>query len=189
MIRETERDTYAEMWEHDAYAAHSPGVEALPMFLEMAGIPTDRCMPGCVLDAGCGSGATMLALQRRGFLVRGVDLVDVRVPEARSFAFDEGCLWSMDLGQTVHYVYCADVLEHIPPEFTMLVVARLLAAATTGVFIQVSLVPDRFGVMVGRPLHLSVFPFTWWRDHLRELGRVVECRDLAFSAVFYVEPK
>jgi hypothetical protein len=84
------------------------------------------------------------------------------------------------------YVYCTDVLEHIPPQFTMLVIDQLLRVAHKGLFLNVSLVPDSFGMWVGEPLHQTVEGFVWWRDSLRELGTVVEARDLIQSAVFLV---
>jgi CRISPR/Cas system-associated exonuclease Cas4 (RecB family) len=42
------------------------------------------------------------------------------------------------------------------------------------VFLGIALVPDQFGVWMGTPLHLTVQPFTWWRDSLKELGTVVD---------------
>ena len=71
---------------------------------------------------------------------------------------------------------------------TMLAIARMLEASTRGVFLSIALVPDQFGILVGRPLHLTVKPFTWWRDRIRELGTVAECRDLIDAGLFLVKP-
>jgi hypothetical protein len=35
-------------------------------------------------------------------------------------------------------------------------------------------------------LHQTVQPFTWWRDSLKELGTIVEARDLLTDAAFLV---
>lgn len=192
-ITERERDTYAEMWTHDQYAGHSPGEQVLPLFLDMAQIPASQQWPGSVLDAGCGSGKGTLALVERGFAVTACDLVDARVPEAIGVTvpFHQACLWQdlRPLTGFTDYVYCCDVLEHIPPEFTMLTITRLLQVARKGVFLHISLVPDGFGAYVGKALHQSVFPFTWWRDRLKELGDLVECRDLVSSGVYYMRPR
>jgi hypothetical protein len=80
-------------------------------------------------------------------------------------------------------------MEHIPTEFTMLAARNLLDVSMKGVFFHISLVPDAFGAYVGHPLHQSVFPFVWWRDRLREIGLVQECRDLITAGAYYVTPR
>lgn len=87
------------------------------------------------------------------------------------------------------WVIASDVLEHVPPEFTMLAVYRLAQVARRGVFLTISHLPDAFGVWVGTPLHLTVQPFAWWRDRLREVGEVVEARDLIGQGVFLLRPR
>jgi hypothetical protein len=89
---------------------------------------------------------------------------------------------------TFDYAYCCDVLEHIPTPFVMLVVSRLMAVTTRGVFLSVALQADQFGALVGEPLHLTVQSFTQWRDQLSTLGRLVEARDLMMTGVYYLEP-
>jgi hypothetical protein len=44
-------------------------------------------------------------------------------------------------------------------------------------------------VWIGKTLHQTVQPFTWWRDSFRELATVVECRDLFDNSVFLLERK
>jgi SAM-dependent methyltransferase len=171
------------------------------MFLEMTGL--DRATVAethpVVLDAGCGSGKGALALDAVGFDVRMCDLTPAGiVPAARHLPFREASLWD-DLrqqhaagfvaGGRVDYVYCCDVLEHIPTAFTMLVIARLLEIARTGVFLSIALRPDEAGVWIGESLHKTVEPFVWWRDAIASLGTVREARDLIACGVFFVEPR
>jgi SAM-dependent methyltransferase len=186
-IVDTERRTYEDAWSLPAYSQHAPGEAYLPIALDLIGPAR-----GTVLDAGCGSGKGALALRAAGFDVRMVDLTPAGlVPEAQALPFTEAALWSdlaAQIGQT-DWVYCCDVMEHVPPAFTMLVAARLLAVARQGVFFSISLVPDSFGAWVGTPLHQTVQPFTWWRDHLGALGHVRECRDLLNAGVYLVEPR
>ncbi len=192
----TERATYTDIWAVPAYADVSPGEQCVPLFSEMAGIDPTTTRGLTVLDAGCGSGKGAVALAAQGFRVSMVDLTDAGlVPAATALTFVEAALWD-DLtrlgylfGGKADYVYCCDVLEHIPPEFTMLVLRRLLDVARRGVFLSISLVPDTFGAWVGKPLHQTVQPFVWWRDHLNLLGCVVASRDLIETGVFYVEPR
>ncbi len=179
----TERAKYAAAWTCDRYAVVSPGVQYLPLFLEMA-----QPQPGAkVLDAGCGAGAGTAALLAAGFEVTALDFVDNAYTAAAPFI--ERPLWD-DLHypglRLQDFAYCTDVLEHIPPALTMLVVHRLLAIAWRGVFLTVSTQPDSFGYYVGEPLHLTVQPFIWWRDHLATIATVVEARDLLNAAAFFV---
>jgi 2-polyprenyl-3-methyl-5-hydroxy-6-metoxy-1,4-benzoquinol methylase len=194
-LLQTERTKYEDAWALPAYSAHAPGEMHLPLFLDMAQ-PAKRAT---VLDAGCGSGKGALALKHAGFDVTMCDVTPAGLhAEARSLRFVEACLWQ-DLShvasgvghpgrQTFDWVYCTDVLEHVPTALTMLVVARLLGVARYGVFLSISMIPDTFGVWIGTPLHESIMPFTWWRDHLGAVGQIVEARDLLNAGVFLVRP-
>lgn len=185
-VTHAERRLYEDVWSSISnYGEFSPGERYLPVFLAIAGD-----MRGSVLDAGAGSGKGAVALARVGFDVTLCDLTrEGLVADAEPFPFLPGCLWSdLSARGRYDYVYCTDVLEHVPPQFTMLVVHRMLSVARRGLFISVSLVPDAFGVWAGRSLHQTVQPFTWWRDNLHELGDVVDARDLLNTALFYVRP-
>jgi 2-polyprenyl-3-methyl-5-hydroxy-6-metoxy-1,4-benzoquinol methylase len=187
----TERQTYEHMWALSAYSENSPGETWLPLFLDMA----RPSVNAFVLDAGCGSGKGALALRAAGCRVMLCDLTEAGLlPETAGLPFLKAVLWDdlrpfFDIATEGHgfdYVYCCDVLEHIPTPFTMLVISRLLEAAPK-VFLSISLMPDQFGVWVGKPLHQTVQTFPQWRDQLNTLGRVVEARDLLHTGVYLVE--
>lgn len=189
-IRERERETYDNVWAVPAYSLHSPGEHYLPIFLDMA----KTTMRISVLDAGCGSGKGALALKAAGFAhVHGCDLTaEGLIDEARgAFPFTEVCLWE-DLRPAVgfyDFVYCCDVMEHIPTTFAMLVVSRLLEVAKRGVFFSISFQPDVMGAWVGKHLHQTLQSFVDWRDQLSTVGKLVEARDLINSGCFLVAPK
>jgi len=189
-----EQATYDAVWTGVAnYGNHSPGAEQVGRFLEMSG-----ATEGTVLDAGCGSGKGALALKEFGFDVTLADITPSGlVDEAQGLPFVQVPLWA-DLhpvayaatrGRAFDYVYCCDVMEHVPPEFTMLVIARLLEVTKVGAFFSISTVPDGFGAWVGKPLHQTVQPYVWWRDHLSEFGELVEGRDVLNAGLFYVRPR
>ena len=187
MIAERERATYEDVWAIPTYAVRSPGVQYLPFFEAMC-----QPLPGArILDAGAGSGAAAVELQRRGFDVRLADITDAGFsPEASNLPRRLGPLWlKMWPDRAFDYVFCCDVMEHIPPTFAMLVVHRLLAASTRGVFFSIALTPDNYGAWVGTPLHQNVQPFTAWRDQLSSIGIVMECRDLISTGLYYVTPQ
>jgi 2-polyprenyl-3-methyl-5-hydroxy-6-metoxy-1,4-benzoquinol methylase len=188
-LLDTERATYETVWSSvEGYAQHSPGEQYLPLFLQVAQPPAK------VLDAATGSGKGALALQAAGFQVWTCDLTEAGlVDDARDLPFASQCLWHSFADKFAwrefDWVYCTDVLEHIPPQFTMLAIDQMLRVAKEGLFLTVSLVPDSFGVWAGKSLHQTVQPFTWWKDSLKELGTVVEARDLISNAVFVVKPR
>jgi SAM-dependent methyltransferase len=196
-ILSTERSLYEDIWSSvPTYADFAPGESYLPIFLEMVGAGQGRT----VLDVGTGSGKGALALQQAGFLVRTCDVTDAGlVLGAKLLPFQQACAWhdlstiTRDFGHAgrtkAAFVYCCDVLEHIPPQFTMLAIDQMLRVCREGLFLTVSLVPDHFGVWVGSSLHQTVESFVWWRDSLKELGTVEEARDLVGEAVFFVVPR
>lgn len=183
-----ETATYEQMWALGSYGDTSPGEQFLPLFLDMS----RTTMRGSILDAGCGSGKGALALAAAGFAVQMCDLTaSGLLPEARRLPFTETVLWAnlkREIGFT-DWVYCTDVLEHVPTAFTMLAVSRMLEVCRRGAFLSIYLLPDRFGAWVGKPLHQTVQSFTWWRDALKELGTVQECRDLVSTGVYLVTPR
>jgi SAM-dependent methyltransferase len=133
-----------------------------------------------VVDVGCGTGRASAHLARLMIQPTLVDHVsDARDPEAQGLPFVEACLWDnwpVRVGPQ-DVAYCCDVLEHIPEPLTMLVIQRCLEAAPI-VMLSISHEPDKMGARIGQPLHLTVRPFTFWRDHLAELGDLQEARDL-----------
>lgn len=198
VVTAAERATYAEVWDAlwDRYGATeaSPGVKYLPLFLDAIGAEaSDREQPsrGTVLDAGCGSGVSAIALAEAGFEPILCDLTDEGLrPEAKAFPFAQACLWkplrpAIRRG-LVDYVYCCDVLEHLPTQFVGLAIEQMLRVADRGLFISVSLVPDKAGVWLGKTLHQTVQGYQWWKDTCAELGTVVDARDLISDATFLV---
>jgi len=191
-----EKDCYEEMWGVAQYADVSPGEQFAPVFDQLVR-EAGHLYPGdlTVLDAGCGSGKGAVALATLGYRVTMCDLTDAGlIPAAKDLPFSEAVLWNRlhqryVLGGQYDYVYCTDVLEHLPTVFVGLAISRMLAVARKGLFLSVALGPDAMGVWVGRPLHQTVQGFPWWRDHLKELGRVVDARDLIKEGLFLVEPR
>jgi SAM-dependent methyltransferase len=197
-IQEREAEVYADLWSSVAlYKSNSPGERYAEVFHSIVQDPG-----ATVLDAGCGEGRGMVELAKLGYQVAGIDITDAGLSaEAKQYPCVIETIWA-DLrpallvlrltvptvftSDTVDYVYCCDVLEHLEPQFTMLAVDQLLRVAKKGVFLSIYFDQDRFGHWVGRPLHLTVQPFVWWRDALREIADVVEARDCHNFGIFYL---
>ena len=172
-----EHQKYADIWQIDDYRKASMGRDYAGLFGRIV-----NPKRGSVLDIGCGAGEGGKALgEMYGLHVVYLDHVKV----ADLDPFIEQPLWQPIAG-VYDYGYCVDVMEHLPEEFTMLAVRNILAACER-VFFVISFLPDRFGAFVGEPLHLTVRPFAWWRDRLREVGDLIDARDLLGRGVFLVE--
>ena len=181
-----ERAKYDEVWSLPGYHAFSPGMENVKRFMTVL----KPAKGSTVVDIGCGSGAAGLAFEARGMRASWVDLTDAALDAAVDRRrFTECAIW--DARWTTRrplgwdYGFCCDVLEHVPTEFTMLAVERIIRACRTS-WLQIALEPDSFGQMIGQPLHLTVQPFEWWRDRIAALGRLVEARDLCGVGLFVV---
>lgn len=179
-LLERERSKYNAAWDLPEYSEYSPGAHFAPVFAEL--VPA----PACVIDLGCGKGDGGVALAALGYDVTYLDLV--RVP-GHPEPFIEQPLWDhipwlitngYDAG------YCCDVLEHIPTEMVGLVLHRI-ADATEQTFFSIGLTADVFGQRIGEPLHLTVRPFTWWRDLLKMFGTVLDARDLGNTGLYFVK--
>lgn len=182
---EAERAKYSELWSGvPEYRKYSPGVENVQRFMDV--IKPDR--GATILDVGCGTGVAGLMFGKLGLVPSWIDITDAGIEMEARDRFIEAPLWS-DWGRHwrmgFDYGFCCDVMEHIPTEYTMLVIDRIVAACRTTWF-QISLVPDQFGATIGQPLHLTVKPFDWWMERLRMAGSVIDARHLYGQAVYVV---
>lgn len=188
-IEEAERRTYEEVWGIESYGVMSPGERWADAFVAMTQA-RDGYVIGTVLDAGCGSGKGAIALEARGYDVTMIDITRAGLDDgARCLPFVNVSLWD-DLQHVVgafDYVFCCDVMEHLQPAFSMLAVTRMIDVARVAVFLSISLVPDNYGAMIGRPLHLTVESFSWWKDRLGEIGEVLESRDCLTAGLYLVK--
>jgi len=185
-----ETEKYARIWEHPDYGKWSPGEQYVDLFLELRG---DRGRHD-LIDIGCGSGKALMKLRDAGFDVTGLDLVRA-LPESLDIPVLIGPVWSHRTWQrqppTFEQLwldsYCTDVLEHIPTEYIALTLA-VISAQCRSTFFSISNVSDHFGSTIGQPLHLTVRPFTWWKQRIEESGgKVLHARDLMTDSIFFVE--
>lgn len=187
-IAEVEQAKYTELWRDvPEYRDYSPGKENVSRFMDI--IKPDH--GATLLDIGCGTGIAGLEFVSMGLNVCWLDITDAGLlPEIQHSHFIEAPLWSHWNSWKYGYDYgfCCDVMEHIPPEYTMLVLDRIISACRVTWF-QIALVQDNFGVTIGQTLHLTVKPFTWWLERLRTLGTVEDARDLCGQALYIVRQK
>lgn len=178
-----ERAKYAQIWSIPEYHDHSPGLESVDRFMNVLAPPAGAS----VIDLGAGACVAGMRFLAHGLDPWFLDLTDTAVPPAvdrrRLILAPLWADWAK--GRRWDYGFCCDVLEHIPTEYAMLVVERILAACDVA-WLQVSLVPDSFGQRIGEPLHLTVQPFAWWLCRIAGLGEIVDARDLCGMGLYVV---
>ena len=176
----SERAKYRACWADPRYRVYSPGEQMLPLFRRMV-----RKRTGTLLDLGCGTGRAGVALAELGFTVTLADFVDTSRDEGVELPFRRINIFGRWPRGRWDWVYCCDVLEHLPPERQRAALGNIAAHAGQA-FFSIHFGADNFGAVVGHPLHLTIRPFAWWREFLREFGDVVEARDLIGMGAFRV---
>jgi 2-polyprenyl-3-methyl-5-hydroxy-6-metoxy-1,4-benzoquinol methylase len=186
-IVEQERAKYAQLWaEVPECRAYSPGLENLTRFMGILKPPPKASL----IDLGCGSGEAGVQFRELGLDVSWLDITDAglheRVPRHRFTQMPLWANWKPPYGYD--FGYCCDVMEHMPTEYVMLVLDRIIKACRLAWF-TIAFVPDEFGQAIDQPLHLTVQPFKWWLEHLTALGRVIDARDLCGAGLFVVQKR
>jgi hypothetical protein len=154
-----EAEKYRRMWEYEAYRVTSPGETCVETFLEQAQPPKGSS----ITDFGTGSGKAAVKLKNAGLVVTTTDFADnCRDVEAIHMLFHLHDLCDPIPWKT-QYGYCCDVMEHIRPEYVEKVITNIMNAAPI-TFFQICHQPDAMGVLIEQPLHLTVKPYSWWKD-------------------------
>ena len=176
-----ERDKYRRMWARPEYRVSSPGETAVAKFASL--VPRE----GTILDVGCGTGRAALVLEALGWDVAMNDLVWEAVDEeAKHIRFYEGPIHELTNMQ-FDWIYCVDMLEHVPPTLVETTLDAICDIACVGAFLQISCSPDGCGALIGETLHLTIRPPEWWYTQVTERWRVRA--DLSYDnyAIFLCE--
>ena len=181
-----ERDKYNAIWEVPNYRDFSPGVSNVENFMAVMKPKPDAT----IIDLGCGTGAAGLEFAKRGLWPCWTDLtsiaLDIQVDRERFVACPLwSCAWHHMRPSGWDYGFCVDVLEHIPTEFTMLAIDRILTRCRTA-WLMIATEPDQFGALIGQKLHLTVQPIDWWLARIATMGAVTDARDLCGRSLFVV---
>lgn len=166
----SERDKYEAMWGFAEYRVVSPGQHSAEEFVRRFGVTRHET----VIDFGCGTGRGGLSIaERAGCYTTLVDFTEnSRDEQAKQLPFLQA-----DLSKPMHiradYGYCADVMEHIPPEQVHDVLINIMACVPTCLF-RIDFNHDSCGALIGETLHLSVHDHQWWLDTFMLLGMGVE---------------
>ena len=158
---ESEREKYEEIWGIESYRKVSPGLRYIEEAVKALDIPKGAS----VADFGCGTGRVVKWLIDHGFDGIGVDIASNALEEEVPFV--QSALWNAL--PKVQYGFTTDVLEHIPTEKVRKTLKRIHDACEVGCYLNIDTVPDTFGILIGKRLHLTVMSAEDWGY---ELSRV-----------------
>lgn len=179
---------YNAIWATERYGRSSPGERIATRFKRLS-----KARPGAyIIDLGAGAGEGAKRLQVMGYRVAALDIVEEQFRFRGEMPFFHQPLWreipwatdKRCIRRKWTYGYCCDVMEHIPPD-RVREVLRCIRASCIWAFFSISHEPDVFGRAVGQPLHLTVKPFEWWLEEIKEVFDAVEDgRDLIRQGLY-----
>ena len=113
-----------------------------------------------ILDAGCGRGEYCRALMRHGKIVTGVEISDVCCKKYLTdiLHINTDIMSHLYSGERYDAVYCADVLEHVPPEELDTLLSSFKLVSNNFLFLVCSGSDKKDGV----ELHLSDHSYNEW---------------------------
>ena len=169
----TEKTKYDFIWEHlPNYRECSLGEELVCHFFHH--FQKELKEGQQIADLGCGTGRVARQFLEKGLAVHLIDLSHKCLdPDIASLCpllperiqFTSSCLWEMAIAKS-DWIYCCDVLEHLPPTKIDLSLKQITSSMKIGGFVSICLKPDLFGEAIGTSLHLTVKDADWWREQL-----------------------
>ena len=171
-----EQEKYDLIWkEVPSYRECSPGEGFAPLFFKAF---EGQLRAGqSLIDFGCGTGRVA-----RDFLSIGLHLTLIDISpyclddEVRAIVdllrgqveFLPACLWNLPKEvKPAHWIFCCDVLEHIPEDCVEKTLSGMAKRMRHGGFMAICLKEDLSGKKIGKPLHLTVKESGWWKERLQ----------------------
>jgi SAM-dependent methyltransferase len=140
-----------------------------------------------IIDFGCGTGQVakdFLAQELKVTLIdhaencldEEISLLTKLFPEKIQFV--EACLWDLpDHLKPADWIFCCDVLEHIPESQVERVLSGMAQRTLKGGFLSICLAEDLFGhKAMGIPLHLTVNDQSWWETKIAAHWKILDSR-------------
>ena len=186
-FEQQEREKYQKSWDHKDYRNYAPGEHLAVPFILQAKPPRGTV----ITDWGTGTGRGALFLHECGYQLQLIDIAENCLDDdVRGVLGDKlqlATLWDAT-PEHAPTGYCTDVMEHIPPEMVEATIANIMQHCDK-VYFNICFHEDHFGKEIGDHLHLTVKPFKWWRDLLRQYGDLTDARDMIFNGSFILEAR
>ena len=179
-MQELEKKKYEEIWRHPQYRVFSPGFYFAENFLNHF---KAQMSPGeSIIDFGCGTGKAGFFFFLQGFEVHMVDIamncLDESIANFLSLHppridFLQACLWELpEALEKTDWIYCCDVLEHIPTQHVDDVLFQIAQRCKKGGFLEITLEQDSLGALIGQELHLTVRSKEWWMEKINRHWKI-----------------
>lgn len=160
----SEKQKYDEVWKHAEYRMYSPGFAYSKVAFQSLNMQEGQSL----LDAGAGTCRASAWFAEQGLEVVAVDH-SPSANEHPDINFVEACLWNLPKEvKKKDYVFCCDVMEHIPTLHVDEVLRQLASRARMGAFFRIGTAPDTLGKkLIGAKLHMTVKSAEWWQRRLQ----------------------
>ncbi len=178
-----ERAKYDLIWsQYPSYRDCSPGEIFSAFFLRYfeAQIQAGQSL----IDFGCGTGRASRPFLEKGLQVVLVDFSSYALDEQignlaalipDQLLFVQACLWKLPKRlSSADWIYCCDVLEHIPEKRIDAVLKGMASRMKKGGYLSICLQEDLSGKQLGFPLHLTVRDRVWWLEKLSRYFSVLK---------------
>ncbi|HEY2810446.1 MAG TPA: class I SAM-dependent methyltransferase [Rhabdochlamydiaceae bacterium] len=179
-MQKREKNKYEEMWRCPQYRCHSPGLQVAKDFLQFF----DQHMHEgeSLIDFGCGTGKAGAFFYTQGLRVRMVDIASNCLDEDVAaglcpdrLSFTSACLWDLpDTMEPADWIYCCDVLEHLPQKHVDSALSQMAKRTKKGGFLQIFLQKEPFGKLIDKRLHLTLQPQEWWISQISKYWEIKE---------------
>lgn len=183
-----EKQKYEKMWDVPSYRHTSPGYICLEILFDHF---ANEIKEGqSITDFGCGMGLTTMTFLEKGLTVQLVDIASncledkiqaLLLLQSDKASFTEGCLWNLPKSvKPTDWIYCVDVLEHVPTEKIDTCLKELSTRCLKGGVIQVFLIDEPYGDLIQEKLHLTIQPLEWWKQkisqyfHIEAIAPIIE---------------
>lgn len=190
-----EKEKYDVIWrDYPSYRDCSPGEGFAPFFFE--GFKGEIRPGQTVTDFGCGTARVAKDFVAKGFNVSLVDISPYCLDEEirhllvllpHQLHFHQACLWKLsnEIKPTT-WIYCCDVMEHIPEEKIDVVLEQMSSRMRKGGYFSICMKEDLCGKKLGHPLHLTVKGREYWEEklstHFTIVGVDAVADDVYFNA-------
>lgn len=170
-ILEKERGKYEKMWSDIGYErTNEPSIF---LILFYAYFHKQIKAGQTVSDLGCGQGLSLYSFLQNGLKVQLVDITSHALSDSvknavalhPDISFFEQSLWSLNEEVLpTDWIFCSDVLEHIPTDKLDLVLKNIADRMIRGALFVICLREDYYGKVISDVLHLTVRPAKWWLE-------------------------
>ena len=167
---EEEIEKYQKAWDLIYTDQNECGTRHVAFFLDHFDISKNDK----IVDLGCGSGRSVKLMRDQGFDAYGIDLIKSRYID--DIPFTQANLWNLP-DKKFDYIFCTDVLEHIPTDRIEDVLDNMRKICGKGIFLAVATRPDQAGKYINETLHLTVQDVNWWLEHLGSRFQTLSARN------------